>query len=171
MLSVALVKVKVVLSAVVNTIFWWSASNHRGQILFSQSDNMDLCCRGLSNGRGGKKAFWKVQQLLSTNNPGGGDVSEFYWKAKRGRVDSEAASSEWGANVIWGRCRAKQAGRALGSASQPPLMQFIQKLVWILNSDVIVRGSCESADLRGCMLNTLRSPSDGTKKKRSEYVL
>lgn len=32
--GVALVKVKVVLSVVVNTIFWWSASNHRGQIPF-----------------------------------------------------------------------------------------------------------------------------------------
>lgn len=30
--GVALVKVKVVLSAVVNTIFWWSAGDHRGEI-------------------------------------------------------------------------------------------------------------------------------------------
>lgn len=53
-LGVALVKVKVVLSVVVNTIFWWSASNHRGQILFSRSDNMDLSCKGFSDGGGGK---------------------------------------------------------------------------------------------------------------------
>lgn len=48
MLSAALVKVKVALSVVVNTIFWWSASNHRGQILYSPSDNMDLYCKVFS---------------------------------------------------------------------------------------------------------------------------
>lgn len=154
MLGVALVKVKVALSVVVNTIFWWSESNHRGQILFSQSDNMDLCCKGFSNwGEGWATSFGVGLGCFCTSTEGVLTSSEE-------RMWSEARV---------GPSRQEELSRRLG----PLLTQFIQKLVCMLGSVMWLCMAAVKAVTSGdvCWTHSLRSPSDGSTKKRSAFTI
>lgn len=68
-----------------------------------------------------------------------------------------------------------QAGREgrLGPASRPPLNAVHPEVsLHVKLGDLIVRGSCESSDLRGCMLNTFAevTPRIGTKTKKKRGV-
>ena len=147
-LGVALVKVKVVLSVVVNTIFWWSASNHRGQILFSRSDNMDLCCKGFSDGGEGEVCE-RVEQLLSTNSP----------VALNCRcADSEEASSERGSESDLAE---KELSAWCPLNSVHPEAGLHVKLC-----DVIAHGSDESGDLREMNADHTRWGQTEQKKER-----
>ena len=151
-LCTALVKVKVALSVVVNTIFWWSASNHSGHILFSRSDNMDLCRKGFSDEEGGGgNVFWKAEQLVSTNIPGGGLCES---KLEMRRL--------WSSSIQSGACEVGSEAGGGGGGGQAKRAGE-NRPVWYSSSwvrlhvrlrDVIVQDSCESSELSGCVLNT-----------------
>lgn len=65
------------------------------------------------------------------------------------------SSTQWRrANTIWGWCRAKQAGRTVGSARLRPLSHSSSRVsLRVKLCDLIVRGSWESCELWGCLLN------------------